>query len=130
MCLRGFSGVFRSGQGADLTGQVCLLTNEYVGFILINLQEGMEPTSPVFLKLNKSHMTSLSSRLWKLKSEGKNPTVNFEIIQQASSIKPGGKACNLCLCKKLHILTSENNSSTSQLNNREEIYSMCRHRAR
>ena len=54
--------------------------------------------------------------------------LKWEIIDKAPSYKKGGRACQLCLTEKMHIMRVINNPS--YLNRRSELAAKCRHKAK
>ena len=71
-----------------------------------------------------SQATTLSSYVWKMKRQGKNPSVTFKIHRTVSSFSPEAGRCGLCTAEKLAILTADKKKIT---NKRSEILSSCRH---
>ena len=71
--------------------------------------------------------TSLSKYIWELKSENKPYEIFWSIIGKATAYIPSKKTCSLCNLEKTLILFSENKNS---LNQRSELMSKCRHRAK
>ena len=45
--------------------------------------------------MKKRNATELSKTFWNAKESGLNPTINWKIINQVISYKPGQKCCNL-----------------------------------
>ena len=72
--------------------------------------------------------TTLSRKIWNMKEDGLDPTVNFEILKQSKSYQAGDRSCLLCTDEKIEIIFNTN--KLQLLNNRKEIFSKCRHRAR
>ena len=74
---------------------------------------------------NSKQSTTLSTYIWKMKNEQKNPRTKFSIIKQSKSFNPEIGKCYLCTAEKMEILKFD---STSLLNKCSEILSSCRHR--
>ena len=71
--------------------------------------------------------TTLSHHVWE-QELGTEPELKWEIIDKAPSYKKGGRACQLCLTEKMHIMRVINNPS--YLNRRSELAAKCRHKAK
>ena len=71
--------------------------------------------------------TTLSHHIWE-NDLGTNPDLKWEIIDKAPAYHKGGRACQLCLTEKMHIMTIIGN--TAFLNKRSELAAKCRHRAK
>ena len=54
--------------------------------------------------------------------------INWNIVARASSRKPNGKHCNLCLKEKIAISKVRNHRT--HMNERDELGDICRHRRR
>ena len=72
-----------------------------------------------------AHATTLSSYVWKLKKENKNPRIKFSILRQVKSFTPEIGKCHLCIAEKMEIFKTDPETIT---NKRSEIMSTCRHR--
>ena len=66
----------------------------------------------------------LSKHVWKLKREGKTFRMSGRILRKASANSSLSKQCNLCLTKKLIILSAD---KTTLLNKRSQLVSKCCH---
>ena len=71
-----------------------------------------------------------SKKVEELKStnEWEGSTVKFKIFKHSKSYVPGMKSCKLCIDEKLAIVMYD--MPPTLLNNRQEIFSQCRHKAR
>ena len=73
--------------------------------------------------------TTLSTRVWELKTENPNfdvlKDVKFEIIGRAAPFSPVSGVCNLCILEKYEIIF---NSEWASLNSRNELFATCRHK--
>ena len=76
---------------------------------------------------NSGQSTTLSTYIWKLKNDNKNPKVKYSILKQIQSFTPEIGKCFLCTAEKMEILKSD---PTKILNTRSEIMSKCRHRTK
>ena len=77
-----------------------------------------------FKNVTYNNSTSLSTYIWKLKSEQKIPIIKWEIIGKAYPYSSKSKKCNLCMNEKFRIIYSE--QSDKLLNKRNELLSNCR----
>ena len=71
--------------------------------------------------------TELSKYIWYLTDNGIVPTIKWSIVKRTHTYQPGQKSCNLCICEKYYILSANKDSC---INDRNELVSKCRHRAR
>ena len=78
-----------------------------------------------FRHKEKQHETKLSTHVWELKDQGKNPEIKWECLTTAPSYSPAIGRCILCIKEKETILYFREHAS---LNSRNEIVSICRHR--
>ena len=69
----------------------------------------------------------LSKYVWDLKAEGSDYAIKWEIVQHAARYRCGTRRCDLCLTEKMVIASDD---SPSMLNNRAQLVSTCRHRAK
>ena len=67
--------------------------------------------------------TSLSNHIWKLKDEGVNYLITWQIIEKTKSFNPINLQCLLCLSEIVNIL----DPTLSTINARSETYGPCRH---
>ena len=68
--------------------------------------------------------TELSKYIWKLKEDGKSPSIKWSIVKRVNST-PNKSFCKLCLMEKLFIIKSLDDNN--MLNKRSELISKCRH---
>ena len=78
-----------------------------------------------FEKVAEKNDTTLSSHIWKLKEEGKNYDIKWEIMDRAPNFNPVSKKCRLCLKEVYYILFHPDSAS---LNSRNEVFNSCRHK--
>ena len=76
-----------------------------------------------FKKIPKCH-TTLSSHIWRLKDKNISYKVKWSVKARGHAFSSGCRACDLCLTKKLIILTADQNT---MLNRRDELLETCRH---
>ena len=76
-----------------------------------------------FRNRNHSHDTVLSKYIWDLKDNDTTYDIKWRIIKKANAYKGNSSRCNLCLSKKLCILTARD----TILNKRSELLAKCRH---
>merc|ERR1712208_41534 len=69
--------------------------------------------------------TTLSTYISKLKEEGKQFTVKWEIMDRAPVFNPVTRKCRLCLKEIFYILFRPDSAS---LNRRNELFNTCRYR--
>ena len=74
---------------------------------------------------DRKHSTRLSSYIWKLKEEGKQYQIEWEIMDRAPTHSSITKKCRLCLKEIYYIMFRPDSAS---LNHRNELYNTCRHR--
>ena len=80
-----------------------------------------------FRNTKYEHSTALSAYVWKLKDKDVNFTVRWEIAKKSVPFSNGSITCNLCDDEKLLILEAD---PTTLLNEKSELISKCRHRAK
>jgi hypothetical protein len=72
------------------------------------------------------HSTELSNKIWQLKDQDIDYTLEWSIMQSAAAYSNASKLCHLCLAEKLHII--QNMKHPACINKRTELISKCRHR--
>ena len=78
-----------------------------------------------FRNPDKRRSTRLSSHIWKLKDEGKQFQIEWEIMDRAPTYNSINRKCRLCLKEIYYIMFRPDSAS---LNHRNELYNTCRHR--
>ena len=73
----------------------------------------------------QKNKTELSKEVWRIKENGGQYTIKWEIIGQYHPYNPSTKKCQLCLNEKLHILEY---NEQNLLDKRSEIISKCKHK--
>ena len=68
--------------------------------------------------------TELSKYVWKLRAEGIEPQVKWDIKSRAFTYQGGATHCDLCLTEKTTIALANKKCT---LNSRNEIFGKCRH---
>ena len=76
-------------------------------------------------KYENANQTALSNHIHQLKSENKQYKVEWDIVGRGKPFSPVSNTCNLCTSEKYFILFRP---TLSDLNNKREIYSNCRHK--
>ena len=100
---------------------------EYIGISEGEIKQRISNHKSSFRYESKRNATRLSQYVWKLKEEDKQFSIKWEILTKTRSYQPGNRNCELCICEKWYILTSDPNKI---LNKRTEISSKCRHKAK
>ena len=67
---------------------------------------------------------SLSKHVWALKDQGTDYDKKWSVQWQATEYANTTKRCNLCMAKKVDIISADKDRS---LNKRAELISKCRH---
>ena len=102
-------------------------TESYIGCTSRKFIERYHVHKGSMLHRNSNNHTVLSKRVWELRDQGLSPLVTFDIFLKSRSAGPCEKRCNLCLEEKNAIIKS---SDPYLINNRNEIFTKCRHRNR
>ena len=97
----------------------------YIGLTAPPFKKRFSNHKSSFKNLDYSQSTTLSSYVWQLKNEGKNPSVSFSILQKSKSFTPEILKCYLCTAEKMRILFAD---PSKTINKRSEIMSTCRHK--
>ena len=95
-------------------------------------------TEPPFKKRYDRHNTSfrhqtykkdteLSKYMWKLKEEGLEGKISWEVIQKTIPYKCGTRRCDICLSEKFQIAHAMRTDRASTLNKKSELVSACPH---
>ena len=71
--------------------------------------------------------TELSKYIWRLRDEGTEGEVKWEIIQKAIPYKCGTRRCDVCLSEKFQIAQAMRTSRATTLNKKSELVSTCLH---
>ena len=80
----------------------------------------------IFRNTTSKHNTRLSTYIWKLKEEGKDYEINWEIMDRAPTRNPVNMKYSLCL-KEIYYICRPHSAS---LNKRNELFRTCRHMTR
>ena len=97
----------------------------YTGLTKNTFKERHDGYNTTFNNRDKSGKTTLAAHIWKLKDKGANYNLSWSIIEKGSSFNPSTRRCSLCLKEKFHIIF---NPAGASLNQRTELFSVCRHR--
>ena len=112
------------GQVEDKEGKKYI----YIGMTSEPFRKRYSKHKQSFQKEQYSTETKLSQKVWSIKKEDKIcPVVKFSILKHSKSYTKGNSLCRLCIDEKLAIIL---NTEENLLNNRQEVFSLCRHRAR
>ena len=103
------------------------IVKKYVGLTATPFIERYRNHVYSFNKPQMKNATELSKYIWKIKEEGRNYEIKWEIIRRAKAYKPGGKYCNLCTSEAIAIVGEDVRQC---LNSRSEILKQCRHKAK
>ena len=80
------------------------------------------------LEIHKNE-SDLSKFVWRMRQEGRNISVKWEVVRRVPSYKSGGKYCCLCALEKVMIL-KENETNVKLLNGRIEVCKKCPHQVK
>ena len=124
----------------------CLSTNTlYAGKISSNLQnyrckEYVGLSAPPWKLRYGNHKLSFSKKeyakceiakeVWKIKDQGGEYGIDWNIIGHAPAYNQATKKCHLCTSEKLHIAEKMDDKNTNLLNKRDELISRCLHQNR
>ena len=84
-------------------------------------KQSINPNNPHREKIS----TALSKYIWRVRSEGIEPSVEWKIIDKAKKYSPSSKTCQLCLREKYYIMYKPHMGT---LNSRSELTNPCIHR--
>ena len=77
------------------------------------------------LRVNKKDGgTELSRHVWKLREQGKDPEVRWEVLKRCQPYRSGKRVCDVCNTEKLQILR---HMGPGCVNLRSELNSKCLH---
>ena len=97
----------------------------YVGLTSSTFKSRYVQHNSNFRNPNTKDATTLSTHIWKLKSENIRHEVRWKIVTKAKSYSPSSGTCNLCKTEKYFIICKPH---MANLNKRNELLSKCRHR--
>lgn len=100
-------------------------SKHYIGLTANTFKERYGSHKSSFTHEKNAHKTTLSTYIWKVRSEGATPSLSWSIVKQAPAYTKETGTCQLCLHEKTSILLADQQHS---LNKRNEIISKCRHR--
>ena len=111
--------------GAKVTNDTDQTAEFYTGLTARTFKQRLYEHTTSFNKEKKRHKTTLSDHVWNLKLRGEPYTISWWVIDKGKPFNPSTKKCDLCLKEKFHIMF---NPQSATLNQRSEIFSVCRHR--
>ena len=98
---------------------------EYLGIAATEFKLRFNNYNASFRNEEYGQSTTLKTYFWKMKNQGKNPKVSFQLLRVVPSFTPESGRCALCSAEKLAILKADPRKT---LNKRTEIMATCRHR--
>jgi hypothetical protein len=110
--------------GATVTSKTAA-TKKYIGCTETSFKTRYANHLQSFRNRKYRKATALSNHIWSLTDEGKDYTIEWEILAKTPSYDCGSRKCDLCLTEKTLIASSDQKNI---LNSRAEIISKCRHR--
>ena len=99
----------------------------YIGMTENDFKTRFDNQKLTLLGTKTTHMTTQSKHslcIWELRDNDMAYDIKWQIIKRANAYKANPLSCNLCLSKKLCILTAR---SASLLNKRSELVNKCHH---
>ena len=102
-----------------------LESKHYVGLTANTFKERYGSHKSSFTHQKNAHKTTLSTYVWKLRTEGATPSLSWSIVRRAPSYSKETGICQLCLHEKTITLLADPQQS---LNKRNEIIAKCCHR--
>ena len=99
----------------------------YLGTAANTFKERFRNHKLSFTNARYKNSTTLSTYIWKLKDDKVPFQVHWSTVGSASSYLPSIKNCHLCNLEKTLILLNKEDGS---LNQRSELMSKCRHKAK
>ena len=97
----------------------------YTGLTKNTFKKRYDGHNSTFNNRDQSNKTTLAAHIWKLKDKGVKYTLSWSIIERGAPFNPSTRRCSLCLKEKFHIIFHPAGAS---LNERTELFSVCRHR--
>ena len=104
----------------------------YIGLTSGPIKDRITCHRQTFREKNRQNSTTLSKFIWinKLNCDSNGemiePPVQWSVLKQSHTYKPGQKHCNLCLSEKLLIL--QNINKPHNINKRTDLASICIHK--
>jgi hypothetical protein len=112
---------------ATVIEDISLKTETYVGLTDGSFKARYANHMTDFTHSAKRGCTTLAGHIWRLQDAGLSYTIKWSILKQVKSFSPVSGKCDLCLTEKHLIIFSPELAS---LNQRNELSSACRHRAK
>ena len=106
-----------------------VLTNSerftYTGLTSNTFKERFYKHRRTFKERLPDESTTLSRKIWDLKDNDEDFSINWSIIDRGKSFNPQTRKCDLCTKEKFYIIFEPDGAT---LNHRSELFSTCRHR--
>ena len=100
----------------------------YIGLTAPTFKQRLGNHNKSFNHRRYEHDTKLSVYIWQLKDKNVTYDIKWKILKLSRAYSPVTQKCRLCFEEKLLIL--KNSLDPSYLNERDELFSKCRHRLR
>ena len=98
-------------------------TDTYIGLCSTDFKKRLAVHKHSFI--SEDNQTSLSKHVKKLKDKNTNYELSWKLVAKAKPFSPVSGTCNLCIKEKIYIFFKP---EMATLNDRNEIYSNCRHK--
>ena len=98
-------------------------TDTYIGLCSTDFKKRLAVHKHSFI--SDDNQTSLSKHIKKLKNTNTNYELSWKLVAKAKPFSPVSGTCNLCIKEKFYIFFKP---EMATLNDRNEIYSNCRHK--
>ena len=99
-------------------------THTYTGLSMNSFKARWTQHMSDFRNISSKAKTTLSKKVWQLKSENVAFNVTWKLKCRSTPYTPANKSCNLCTSEIFHILFYPHDAS---LNSRNELKGYCRH---
>ena len=93
-------------------------TETYTGLTSRTFKDRFYNHRSSFNHEDSEHSTTLSTHIWKLKNDGTNFNIKWEVLAKARAFNPNTRKCSLCIKEKFLIMF---NPSGASLNQRSEF---------
>ena len=100
-------------------------TRIYYGMTQNTFKERVSDHNTSFRYERYRNKSSLATYVWKLKDQGLNYNVTWDLVTRAMPWRRGSRTCGLCLAEKALILYERH--PPGMLNTRSELMAKCRH---
>ena len=102
-------------------------TMHYIGSTEPPFKQRYSNHNTTFRHVRYRKSTELSNYMWRLKDEGVEGKISWEILQKCIPYKCGTRRCDVCLSEKFQIAQAMRADRTRILNKKSELVSSCRH---